>query len=308
MSGSQPDRSSRFTRRNFLIGAGATAAGFALYSGEFSRHQLDIVTRTIPIANLPAPFHGYRIVQLSDIHLDEFTEPFFLEHIVSRVNHLAPDLVLLTGDFVTHGSLTFIAGRHAAHRCAEILSTLTAPLRYAVLGNHDVSVNARMVIQALSSTGTPVLVNQHVAIDRNGSRLWICGAEDPGTSHPDLNLTIPADPGAPVILMAHEPDYADSVIAHPRGPLVDLMLSGHSHGGQVRLPILGPLILPPMGQKYVEGHFRFKQMQLYVNRGIGTVGLPFRLNCTPEITLLTLQPASGVSGESVSLHPGSPRL
>jgi predicted MPP superfamily phosphohydrolase len=289
MSGSQPDQPSRFTRRNFLIGAGTIAAGMTLYAGEIARHELDIVNRTIPITNLPAPFHGYRIVQLSDIHLDEFTEPFFLERVVRKVNALAPDLVLLTGDFVTHGSLTFVAGNHAAHRCAEVIATLTAPLRYAILGNHDVTVNAPMVIHALATRGTPVLVNQYIAIEKNGSRLWLCGLEDPGTSHPDLDLTIPANPEAPVILMSHEPDYADTVTAHPRGQLVDLMLAGHSHGGQVRLPFLGPLILPPMGEKYPEGFYRFNRMQLYVNRGIGTVGLPFRLNCPPEITVLTLQ-------------------
>jgi uncharacterized protein len=291
MPGFTPPQPSRFTRRNFLIGTGATAAGFALYAGEIARHEIDIVQRPIAIANLPAAFHGYRIVQISDIHLDEYTEPYFLERIVHQVNGLAPDLVLLTGDFITHGSLTFIAGKHAVHRCAEILTTLTAPLRYAILGNHDVAFNAPLVIQALTSHGTPVLINQYVPIERNGGRFWLCGVDDPATSHPDLDLTIPEKPDGPVLLMAHEPDYADDVAAHPRGPLVDLMLAGHSHGGQVRLPFLGALILPPMGEKYPEGLYRLKQMQLYVNRGIGTVGLPFRLNCPPEITVITLHPA-----------------
>jgi uncharacterized protein len=291
MSGNTPLQSSRLTRRNFLIGTGTTAAGLALYSGEISRHELDIVQRPIAIRNLPAPFHGYRIVQLSDIHLDEYTEPFFLERIVSKVNTLSPDLVLLTGDFITHGSLSFIAGGHAVRRCAEILTTLTAPLRYAILGNHDVAFNGAMVTQALNAHGTPVLINRYLPIERNGARLWLCGVDDPGTSYPNLDLALPAKPDGPVLLMAHEPDYADMVVAHPQGHLVDLMLSGHSHGGQVRLPFLGPLILPPMGEKYPEGYYRFNQMQLYVNRGIGTVGLPFRLNCPPEITVLTLQPA-----------------
>jgi hypothetical protein len=88
--------------------------------------------------------------------------------------------------------------------------------------------------------------------------------------------------------MCHEPDYVEQVVLHPRFPLIDLMLSGHSHGGQIRLPFIGPLILPPMGQKYVEGLFHFGHMQLYVNRGIGTVGLPFRLNCPAELTHITL--------------------
>jgi predicted MPP superfamily phosphohydrolase len=281
----------QITRRKFIIAGGAAAAGLALYSGEIARHEIDIVLRTFNIHNLPTPFHGFRIAQLSDIHLDEFTEPFFLERIVSKVNALAPDLVLLTGDFITHGSLTFVAGGHAIHRCAEILTTLTAPHRYAVLGNHDVAFNAKAVSRALATYGTPVLINQHVPIERNGARLWLSGLDDPGTSNPDLDLAVPAKPDGPVLLMAHEPDFADDVIAHPRGPLVDLMLAGHSHGGQIRLPLLGAMILPPMGRKYPEGFYQLNRMQLYVNRGIGTVGLPFRLNCPPEITLITLQPA-----------------
>jgi uncharacterized protein len=281
----------QITRRKFLIAGGAAAAGLALYSGEIARHEIDIVPRTFNIHNLPTPFHGFRIAQLSDIHLDEFTEPFFLERIVQKVNALAPDLVLLTGDFITHGSLTFVAGGHAIHRCAEILTTLTAPHRYAILGNHDVAFNARAVTRALSTYGTPVLINQYVPIERNGGRLWLSGLDDPATSSPDLNLAIPAKPDGPVLLMAHEPDFADDVTAHPRGPLVDLMLAGHSHGGQIRLPLLGAMILPPMGRKYPEGFYQLNRMQLYVNRGIGTVGLPFRLNCPPEITLITLQPA-----------------
>jgi hypothetical protein len=291
MPGSTPPQPSRFTRRNFLIGSGVTAAGFALYAGEIARHELDIVSRPIAITNLPTSFHGYRIAQLSDIHLDEYTEPFFLERVVRSVNALAPHLVLLTGDFITHGSLTFIAGGHAIRRCAEILTGLTAPLRYAALGNHDVAFNSATVVHTLTTHGTPVLVNQYLPIERNGDRLWLSGVDDPGTGQPDLDLALPVKPDGPVILMVHEPDYADKVVAHPRGPLVDLMLAGHSHGGQIRLPFLGPLILPPMGEKYPEGLYRFNQMQLYVNRGIGTVGLPFRLNCPPEITLITLQPA-----------------
>src|SRR5271168_2695683 len=102
MPGAQPDHSSHLSRRRFLIGSGAVAAGLALYSGEISRHEIDLVTRTIGIKNLPGAFDGYRIVQISDIHLDEFTEPFFLERVVHHVNALAADLVLLTGDFVTH--------------------------------------------------------------------------------------------------------------------------------------------------------------------------------------------------------------
>lgn len=287
-----PTPTQRLTRRHFLVGSGATAAGLALYSGEIARHEIDIVRRTIYIQSLPTAFRGYTIAQLSDIHLVEYTEPLFLERVVRHTNALNPDLVLLTGDFVTRGALTFLDSSTSAHRCAEILTALTAPLRYAVLGNHDVTFGAPLVIEALTAHGTPVLVNQNLPIDLKGDRLWLAGLADAATSTPDLNLAIPANPKAPVILMAHEPDYADTVIRHPRGPLVDLMLSGHSHGGQVRLPFLDALVVPPMGEKYVEGHFRLNRMQLYVNRGIGTVGIPVRLNCPPEITLFTLQPSA----------------
>src|SRR5215468_3755311 len=93
----------RITRRKFILGSGVTAAGLALYSGEIARHEIEVVDTTIRIANLPDAFHGFRIVQLSDIHLDEFTEPVFLEHAIRRINNLSPDLVLVTGDFVTRG-------------------------------------------------------------------------------------------------------------------------------------------------------------------------------------------------------------
>ncbi|MDE1177264.1 MAG: metallophosphoesterase [Edaphobacter sp.] len=280
----------RLTRRNFILGSGVTAAGLAFYAGEIERHVIDKVETSIRIDNLPAAFHGFRIAQISDIHLDEFTEPLFLEYVVKRVNDLKPDLVLATGDFITRGSLTFLASNHAAYRCAEILSTLKAPQTYAILGNHDASVNSQLVIDALATAKIPVLVNRYVAIERGSSRLWLAGTDDIAAGHPDLDKTLPENPDVPVILMVHEPDYADRVVAHPRGNIVDLMLSGHSHGGQVRMPFYGPLILPPMGQKYVEGHFRLGHMQLYVNRGIGAVGLPFRFNCPPEITLHTLLP------------------
>jgi predicted MPP superfamily phosphohydrolase len=291
MSGSSPDISPRFTRRHFLIGSGAVAAGMALYSSEIARHEIDLVPRTLAISRLPDAFRGFRIAQISDIHLDEFTEPFFLERVVRHVNALGVDMVLLTGDFVTHGSLTFIAGRSAAYRCAEILSTLTAPLRYACLGNHDVAVGSGLVVGSLAANGIPVLVDQHVPIERNGSRLWLCGVNDPDTTNPRLELAVPPQPDGPVILMAHEPDYADTVLEHPRGHLVDVILAGHTHGGQIRLPFLGPIVLPPMGRKYPEGLFHLNNLQLYVNRGIGAVGIPFRLNCPPEITLITLQSA-----------------
>ena len=277
------------TRRTFLVGSGALVAGLGLYSSLIARHEISVHSQTILVDNLPTAFVGHRIVQLSDFHLEEFTEPYFLERVVEHVNRLDADTVLLTGDFITRGSLNFLFEHHAAMRCAEILATIRCSQKFAVLGNHDVAVNASMVTAALHSQGLPVLHNRYDTLMLRGDSLHIAGTADPGTDRPDLNTAVPSQPKGPVILMSHAPDYADFVITHPRGPLIDLMLSGHSHGGQVRLPVLGPLVLPPLGRKYVEGLFHFNRMQLYVNRGLGTVGIPIRLNCPPEITLITLQ-------------------
>jgi predicted MPP superfamily phosphohydrolase len=276
------------TRRSFLAAAAAAGVGLATYSATHARHEFEISQVTFPIRNLPDAFQGFRIVQMSDIHLEEYTEAYFLERMVAQTNALDPDLVLITGDFVSRGPRDLSVAWKAAGIGAEILSTLKAPQRFGILGNHDVNVGAEHVITPLEAHGTPILVDSYTPLERGSDVLWLCGADDAGTRSPDLNFAIPANPRAPVLFMCHEPDYVDEVILHPRFPLIDIMLSGHSHGGQIRLPYIGPLILPPMGQKYVEGHFQFSHMQLYVNRGIGTVGLPFRLNCPAELTHITL--------------------
>jgi predicted MPP superfamily phosphohydrolase len=275
------------TRRAFMAGATAAGIGLAAYSGTHARHEFDITRLTIPIRNLPDGFVNFRIVQISDIHLEEFTEAYFLERIVAQVNGLNPDLVLITGDYVSRGPREMSVAYQAAGICAEILSTIKAQ-RFGILGNHDVVVGASRVIPPLEAHGTPILVDSYHALERGRDLLWLAGTDDAGTGTPDLAMAVPAYPQAPVLLMCHEPDFADHVIQHPRFPLIDLMLSGHTHGGQIRLPVVGPLILPPMGQKYIEGAFHFDHMQLYVNRGVGTVGLPFRLNCPAEITHMTL--------------------
>jgi uncharacterized protein len=279
------------TRRAFIRSAALAAGGLAIYAATHARHELEIVRRTILIRNLPDSFRGFRIAQISDIHLVKWTEPWFLQRVVDATNVLAPDLVVLTGDFISRTMSSTGSITRAMPVCAEVLSGLHCQQRFAILGNHDVAVDPAAVVRDLAHRAIPTLVNRYTAIERGSDRIWLCGVDDPGASLPDLTATIPVDPRAPVILLAHEPDYADDVRRHPRFPLIDLMLSGHSHGGQVRLPLIGPLILPPMGQKYVHGLFRFSQMQLYVNRGIGTVSLPVRFDCPPEITEITLQRA-----------------
>lgn len=278
------------SRRKFLRGSAMAAAGMALYSGEIARHELSILTHTIAIKNLPDAFHGYRIAQASDIHFDEYTEPSFVRRVVAEINALKPDLTLLTGDFITIGPLGKDFAYGAIVRCLDILRGIEAP-RAACMGNHDSFIGAPELHPIFAKHDTLLLMNQYVPIERDGQRFWLSGVGDFLTTVPNLDLSIPAAPDGPVLLMCHAPDYADQVIAHQRGHLVDMMFSGHTHGGQVRIPFLPPCRLPYGGQKYVEGLFRFNQMQLYVNKGIGAIGVPFRLNCPPEITLFTLERA-----------------
>lgn len=283
----------RITRRRFLELSGLGAAGLLLYSGEYERHHLEITERTVTLSRLPATLDGLRIAQLSDIHYEQYTEPSFVREVVAQVNRLAPDLVLLTGDYVSEGPLPQAESERTSYSCAKALAGIHCPQRWCVLGNHDVTVGSAIVIDAFQSHGFPVLENRHVPFERDGARLWIAGVEDFGLRHPDLDLAAPRglqSAQEPVILLGHEPDYADQVVQHGG---VDLMLSGHTHGGQVRLPYVGAIYTPPLGRKYVEGLFHLENgLQLYVNRGIGAVGVPFRVFCRPELTMITLRRAA----------------
>jgi predicted MPP superfamily phosphohydrolase len=276
------------TRRNFLRLTAASAAGMALYAGEIARHALEVVCLTVALPHLPDAFAGMKIAQISDIHFEEYTEASFLQAVVRRVNALDPQLVVLTGDFVSAQPLPHRWDRRLSYHCAEVLSSIQCPLRYAILGNHDVLAGASAVTDALESHGIPVLADRSVPLERDGERLWLAGTRDALEQHPNMAAALPAGRRSdrePLILLAHEPDFADRIV----GSHVDLVLSGHTHGGQVRLPFAPPVMLPAMGIRYLHGLFKLPDgMQLYVNRGIGTVGLPFRFRCPPEITVLTL--------------------
>ena len=282
------------TRRQFLS-LSALAAGGSLiaYSTLWDRHYVEVIERTIRLRRLPGPFHGLRIVQVSDIHYDEFSEPYFVREVVRQVNSLNPDLVVLTGDFVTSGWLPMQTSARLSYPCAEVLSGIQCPHRFASLGNHDTLVGWPVVLDALKVQGIPTLVDSYLPIERNGSRLWLAGIRSSLVDSPDLGKALPATagPNEPVILLAHEPDYATEIVKRGK---VDLMLSGHTHGGQIRLPFIGTprMALADGGRRFVHGHFNVGPMQLYVNRGIGTVTVPIRILCPPEITLITLQPSA----------------
>jgi hypothetical protein len=277
-----------------VLKAGLLAAGgLPLYAAEVERHWLEVVYRDISIKGLSPAFDGVRIAQLSDIHLDEFTEPFLLRYAVERINRERPDYIFLTGDFITSDVLPKRLSIKAAGRCGEILSGLQCKERYAVFGNHDARAGEYEVGTAMRGANLVFLRNTHVALERNGGRIWLAGIDDPVEGMPDQGAAIPESirhiASEPVILMCHAPDYIDRLNDHPTGKAISLVLSGHTHGGQIRLPGFGPLYLPAWGRKYVEGHFNVGSMQLYVNRGLGSVGVPFRFDCRPEVTIFRLK-------------------
>jgi predicted MPP superfamily phosphohydrolase len=280
------------SRRKFMTGFASTAS-LALYSNEIARHELEITYPTFFIRNLPPAFEGFRIVQFSDIHLEQYTEEFFVNEVIARVNALNADLLLVTGDFVSRGPMALEISYAAASRCGELLRGLTCPERYGILGNHDAAVGGRIIRDHMENSGLPILVNEYVRIERQGQHIILSGLDDYSGGWPNLSLAVPEKPDAPVILMVHEPDFAINISTHRRGPLVDLVLAGHTHGGQIRIPGLRPLALPPFGRLFPHGNYQLGGLQLYVNRGIGTVGVPFRFNCPPEITVATLRKAVG---------------
>jgi predicted MPP superfamily phosphohydrolase len=210
-----------------------------------------------------------------------------VEEAVRIARSFRPDLLTLTGDFVSppFGQPFGPAGAHHAEPCADVLASWKGVPMVATLGNHDHWNDAAIVAGALVDRGIRVLRNESFAIERGHERLWISGVDDVLEKQDDLAKTLAAVPETEAtVLLAHEPDFADYVAGFP----VDLQLSGHSHGGQVRIPGIGPIVLPALARKYHTGLNRVGRLQVYTSRGLGVINPPVRLNCPPEITLLTL--------------------
>jgi predicted MPP superfamily phosphohydrolase len=286
-------------RRTFLKYAGLTGLGSvvmssssALYATTIEPGWLDVVTVPIHLARVDPAFHGYRIVQLSDIHADStWMDAQRLSHIVQVANAQNPDLVVITGDFVTY----------IHDRMKDTLSTLNA-LRardgiFAVMGNHDYWSDAKSVRTLLHSYGIQELKDRVHTLYRGKAMLHLVGMDDlwEQTAHYHVSINVQKDvltsllkplpeEGA-AILLVHEPDFADIAATTGR---IDLQLSGHTHGGQVRLPGYGALRLPRLGKKYQAGLYHIDSMLHYTNRGLGMMDLQVRLNCRPEITTFVL--------------------
>lgn len=253
---------------------------FYAYFIEPNWFEINSLQLTLP--HLAPQFNGYRIVQISDIHVNKWTSQARLRRIFRIVNQQKPDLIAITGDFVTGQQERFIPN------LAATMGQLAAKDgKYGVLGNHDYWSDPKALVQAMVQTGVFNLDNTFQTIQRGNAKLYIAGVDDvwAGKSRLDLVLeNLPSDGAA--ILLAHEPDFADISGATGR---FDLQLSGHSHSGQIRLPFLRPFYLPELGRKYYSGLNQVGAMMVYTNRGLGMTGLHLRLNCRPEITVIDLK-------------------
>jgi uncharacterized protein len=262
------------TRRRFfnrlLIGASAVAAIGATDALFLEPKRLVAERIGIRLSRLPEEFHGFRIAQISDVHFGPYLGRPTLSRAVQLAESFRPDVLVLTGDFVSHpfGRPNGPRGAHYAEPCADVLSTVSGMPILAILGNHDHWNGAQIVEGALPNR-----------------RIWISGVDDALANAADLSQTLrDVPPSETTILLAHEPDFADHAARFP----IDLQLSGHSHGGQVRLPGIGALILPEMAEKYPLGLNRVGALQVYTNRGLGVINPPVRFNCPPEVTFVTL--------------------
>lgn len=279
----------RLSRRSFLRAAFSTTVAGTLFSGGSLAYAaaiepgwVDITHLTLRLPRLAAAFRGYRLLQISDLHADEWMDRARLLNAVELANQQQPDVIAITGDFVNYQTPEILANLVAA------LSQLTAPDgTVAVLGNHDHWTSAAGIRWVLAQSGVGDLSNTVYTLQRGADQLHICGVDDIWEGHQRLDQVLAQLPATgAAILLAHEPDYADVSAATER---FDLQISGHSHGGQCVVPLVGPPILPWLGEKYPLGLYQVGSMLQYTNRGLGTVRPRVRFNCRPEITVLTLE-------------------
>jgi uncharacterized protein len=264
-------------------------AGLGLEAVVLEPDRLVVRRTDVALPSCPAALEGLRIAALSDIHAGApHVNAAKLRLLVERTNAERPDLVVLLGDYVIKG---VPGGRFmAAEATARELAALRAPLgAVAVLGNHDWWYDGPRVRKALVGAGFRVLDNEAVALERGGRRFWVAGIGDLWTGSPDPERALATVPdGEPVLALTHNPDIFPEVPAR-----VALTLAGHTHGGQVRLPLLGAPIVPSrFGQRYAEGLVEEQGRRIFVTPGIGTSIVPVRLGVPPEISVVVLSRAT----------------
>jgi uncharacterized protein len=255
----------------------------SIYAHKIEPVWFEVTHIDITLPKLDRAFNGYRIVQISDLHAGTGIDLSQLEKVVDAVNAERPDLVVITGDHITR-----IPRQHL-----ELLDTLAKlrprDLTISILGNHDVHNDPAPVRQAIKQAGITLLENNIHTLNRDGSTLHIAGVGDVFFEQDRLDLVLAQLPATgAAIMLAHEPDFADEAAATGR---FGLQLSGHSHGGQIRIPFYSGF-RPELAEKYPLGRYQVGEMIQYTNRGIGIAKISARFNCRPEISVFNLVSSS----------------
>ncbi|MBE9031958.1 metallophosphoesterase [filamentous cyanobacterium LEGE 11480] len=252
------------------------------YIGIIEPNWIDAHPVSVTLPHLSPEFEGYKIVQLTDIHADEWMTADRLRRIIRIANRQNPDLVVLTGDYITMGVARFTPALHVLNQLTPKDGTI------AILGNHDGYINPQILIGPMERAGVKVFQNQVRQIRRGNGILTIAGLGDAIAGHAKIAQVLPQLPSTgAAILLVHEPDFADETAATHR---FDLQLSGHSHGGQISLPFLNiRRITPRLAKKYPTGLYHIEDLLQYTSRGLGLASnVRVRLNCRPEIAVFTL--------------------
>lgn len=279
-------------RRTFIKKAVASLLAFFGLSGGtyYYARELEpamLTTHQVALSSpkIPASFKDFTIIQFSDTHVGFQYSLEQLNELAHKINQYSPDMIVFTGDLVDapdqfnwHGELV------------SILSSLKAPYgKWWIYGNHDHGgYGTEIVKDKMEEAGFSLLMNEHTIINKNNESITIAGLDDVILGNPDPQTALRGiQEDNFTLLLVHEPDYADAIRQYP----VDVQLSGHSHGGQVRLPWIGHIYTPAFAEKYVDGKYQITpDLQLFVSRGVGTTRLPYRFLCKPEITIYKLEP------------------
>jgi uncharacterized protein len=278
------------TRRAFLLRGmeGLTAVSFAgaTYGVFAGRSGYELTEASIPVRGLPPPLDGFTIGLVSDVHSSSFMTKKQMDGYCAALMSLGTDLIVVPGDFVNSQT-------EEVYPFAESFSVLHAPCGvYGVLGNHDFyAPDPDRVAREVDACGVRLLRNDSVIIGKNGARFALLGIDDVGRSDRATSHMQSASRGVPDalprVLLCHRPYFLEEAASMG----MDLVLSGHTHGGQIVLGRIGPVVLTPaaIASPYIWGKYSRGRTQMYVSRGIGTVGLPMRINCPPEVTRITLR-------------------
>jgi len=269
-----------FLKRSFFLGTSLLVASYPFF---IERYLVQINRYRIPVPNLPKEFTDFRILHLTDLHFGFLVPELLIQHVIEKANNINKDIVVCTGDYIHERKIT----DHIEQVWSLIAKLKAKSGVYSVLGNHDHGDNFDRSLYWIEKSGQN-LRHRAKPIEHDGARIWIGGAGDLWKDEPGIDNAFHNVPDNDCkILLAHNPDTADTSF----DARVDLMISGHTHGGQVNIPLYGPPVLPVRNKRYSSGYIKSEKTNLFISKGIGWAIIPVRFNCMPEIAILELQPA-----------------